>query len=274
MCADQTSPGRWRVPPIHISSPFTVAARACKASTKRVIRAWSHRASWSECSTRGERAEIMIAAFDGIEELDMSEGSRLHTVDDTGSMAIGDMLEKNTSLKELKFTCARTSGSLAHISRGLSNNSTLTSLTIQRQGARGSLVDCFINVSAMLKSNSTLKVLDLSKYWITDYGMTSIAKSLKNNSSLVTLRVQGQFGRKAMKSIAGMLEVNTTLRTLDFRGIVDDNTHLVDSMKANITITDISFENMDAPESDLDGYLERNRALSAPGRRTKAARAS
>lgn len=75
-------------------------------------------------------------------------------------------------------------------------------------------IDCLV-LSEMIKINSTLTSLDLSRCGIGDEGCKIIADALQTNSTIIKLCLIGnKIGDEGCKTLADMLKVNTTLKIL------------------------------------------------------------
>ena len=82
-----------------------------------------------------------------------------------------------------------------------------------------------VNISKVLRSNETLKYLNISDNPVGDDGISVISDGLYINATLIQLVARScEFHSKGAKSIGEMLQTNKTLKYLDISGnhIEDD----------------------------------------------------
>jgi len=112
-----------------------------------------------------------------------------------GGMDIAEMLQTNASLQRLDLAnCELTTESLVALATVLRENDTLQALDVSRPLTKTIMDEPAQHFARMLKVNSSLAELDLSKAGLRDYGMQLICEELFRAgpaSGLEVLRVRG-----------------------------------------------------------------------------------
>ncbi len=127
--------------------------------------------------------------------------------DSTGP-ALCEMLQKNKTLKTLKFVSCAIGPHVTSIAEGLVHNTTLKNLVLYRCGVTGTGVKSLVD---MLVNNTTLETLEIST---SAEGVDHLAEALKVNTTLRVLSLDESMGRNPER-LAVALTVNTTLETLE-----------------------------------------------------------
>lgn len=111
----------------------------------------------------------------------------------TGGMAVAEMLQANSALQHLSLSnCGLTTESLVALATVLRDNSSLLSLDVSRPLAQTIMDEPAAHFARMLKVNTALEELDLSKVGLRDFGLRLILEELCRapDSALHTLRVR------------------------------------------------------------------------------------
>jgi Ran GTPase-activating protein (RanGAP) involved in mRNA processing and transport len=112
----------------------------------------------------------------------------------SGGMAVAELLQVNTTLERLSLAnCNLTTESLVALATVLHENVTLRALDVSRPLARTIMDEPASHVARMLKVNSSLVELDLSKAGVRDFGLRLIAENLFRagaSSALAALRLR------------------------------------------------------------------------------------
>ena len=112
----------------------------------------------------------------------------------SGGMAVAELLQVNTALERLSLAnCNLTTESLVALATVLHENVTLRALDVSRPLARTIMDEPASHFARMLKVNSSLVELDLSKAGLRDFGLRLIAENLFRagaSSALAALRVR------------------------------------------------------------------------------------
>ncbi|KAK3251617.1 hypothetical protein CYMTET_39052 [Cymbomonas tetramitiformis] len=116
-------------------------------------------------------------------------------VGDPGAAALGEVLQKNTALKELELW------------------NTWDSTDMIGDGGAHML-------AAGLSTNSTLQCLDLHENRLSYEGILALSSALERNSSLLSLCLRtNEIGDEGAQALADMLMTNSTLQELDLNGV-------------------------------------------------------
>jgi hypothetical protein len=209
-----------------------------------------------ECSWNGLDMQFLSRALfhnTSVRTLDLGDNAICH-FDLRGATHLEELLVRNTTIRTLNL-CSNYVGdeSVQLIANGLTNNTTLESLNLyfNRIG-----VDGVRHLMTALERNSTLHSLNLG--WnqeMGSVGLNLVLNALKDNSSIHTLSLQGNaFGDENVPVLCEMLQVNTTLRSLDLKhcGIrtVSAISSLTESLGSNTTLRKLNIQ--DINEGDYD----------------------
>ena len=165
-------------------------------------------------------------------------------VGDAGALALADALRTDgTALTTLELWrsgvgvlgCLALAESLSSTRRSSSKRGArLTTLDL-RHNAVGN--ECAIALSTVLSEpSSSLKALRLQHTEITSIGAQALARSLKSNAQLVLLDLGGNDLGKGMEAFNAMLDTNTRLEALGFKGCKDADKALVRSITRKLLL--------------------------------------
>ncbi|KAE8603992.1 hypothetical protein XENTR_v10014530 [Xenopus tropicalis] len=134
-----------------------------------------------------------------------------------GGMLFASMLQINSTLEELDLgDCDLGIQSLIALATVLLQNKTLKSLNLNRPIFYVMQEDTTVHLSEMLRVNSTLQELHLSKHEITDFGVQRLCDALHENHTLKYLNLScNKITRDGVKYLAEVLKINKTLEILD-----------------------------------------------------------
>ena len=142
-----------------------------------------------------------------------------NNVTEEAADGIATVLSCNTKLKELGLGAnhLHAIGTLK-IARSLTCISTLTVLCINDNGINDHNEEIGNNLAAVISCNMQLRVLDLTKNFLTTRGIIKVAKALQNSKNLISLKIAyTRFCWKAADDIAAII-YNATLQELDLGG--------------------------------------------------------
>ena len=165
-------------------------------------------------------------------------------VGDAGALSLADALRTDgTALTTLELWrsgvgvlgCLALAESLSSTRRSSSKRGArLTTLDL-RHNAVGN--ECAIALSTVLSEpSSSLKALRLQHTEITSIGAQALARSLKSNVQLVLLDLGGNDLGKGMEAFNAMLDTNTRLEALGFKGCKDADKALVRSITRKLLL--------------------------------------
>ncbi|OCT80791.1 hypothetical protein XELAEV_18027603mg [Xenopus laevis] len=134
-----------------------------------------------------------------------------------GGMLFASMLQVNSSLEELDLgDCDLGIQSLIALATVLLQNKTLKSVNLNRPLFYVIQEDTTVHLSEMLRVNSTLQELHLSKHEMTDFGVQRLCDALHENYALKHLDLScNKITRDGVKCLAEVLKRNKTLEILD-----------------------------------------------------------
>ncbi|XP_030072391.1 leucine-rich repeat-containing protein 34 [Microcaecilia unicolor] len=134
-----------------------------------------------------------------------------------GGMCFASMLQINFTLEELDLgDCDLDTASLIGLSTVLHQNKNIRSINLNRPLLYSQQEETTVHIALMLKENSVLRELHLSKHEMTDYGVKCLFDALQENVTLQYLDLScNRITRDGVKWLAKLLEQNTTLEILD-----------------------------------------------------------
>uniref|UniRef100_A0A1B8Y5M1 Leucine rich repeat containing 34 n=1 Tax=Xenopus tropicalis TaxID=8364 RepID=A0A1B8Y5M1_XENTR len=135
-----------------------------------------------------------------------------------GGMLFASMLQINSTLEELDLgDCDLGIQSLIALATVLLQNKTLKSLNLNRPIFYVMQEDTTVHLSEMLRVNSTLQELHLSKHEITDFGVQRLCDALHENHTLKYLNlswlsvVSNNISGKGLQALAAAIKANNCL---------------------------------------------------------------
>ena len=153
-----------------------------------------------------------------------------------GGMFFAQALQINTRLRELDLgDCDLKTESVIALATVLHQNKHLKALNLSRPLLFSLQEEVTIHIGRMLKINTTLRELHLSKFNIKDFGIERICEALKSNYSLAYLNLScNRISRDGAAAIAKLLRQNTPLEILDlgFNRIESDGAKHISSAVA------------------------------------------
>eukprot|EP01028_Stygiella_incarcerata_P000719 TRINITY_DN1109_c0_g2_i1.p1 TRINITY_DN1109_c0_g2~~TRINITY_DN1109_c0_g2_i1.p1 ORF type:complete len:371 (-),score=103.48 TRINITY_DN1109_c0_g2_i1:175-1287(-) len=156
----------------------------------------------------------VIHSMTSLKELDLSWNE---LIGQKGYIQITKELKGNTSLKAIYLSgCQIGLEGATQIGKMLNKNCHLTTLDLFGNYDIGN--EGTIRIAEGLETNTSLKTLNMSWCGIGSKGVIGIGKMLMKNSSLITLIIRENDGIEDVGwiQITEALEVNTTLKTLDY----------------------------------------------------------
>uniref|UniRef100_A0A6B2L6J7 Uncharacterized protein n=1 Tax=Arcella intermedia TaxID=1963864 RepID=A0A6B2L6J7_9EUKA len=162
--------------------------------------------------------------------------------DKEGTDAIAELLEKNSTLRELQLNSNPIEGGIIPICKGMKHNHTLHALYLNSCGL-GKYTQV---IGDLIGTTHSLKILHLRENYITDAGLSDISSGLECNSSIMQLNLEyNSFGPLGIKTLVESLKKNKTLMKiyLSENKIQDGINHISDLLKYNSTLTSINLSN-------------------------------
>ncbi|KAM4772416.1 leucine-rich repeat-containing protein 34 [Rhinophrynus dorsalis] len=134
-----------------------------------------------------------------------------------GGMFFAAMLQINSTLQEIDLgDCDLGIQSLVAFATVLLKNRWIKSINLNRPLFCVLQEDTTVHLSRMLKVNSTLQELHLSKHEMTDFGVERLCEALHENFTLKYLDIScNKITRDGVKHLAELLKTNKTLEILD-----------------------------------------------------------
>ena len=161
------------------------------------------------------------------------------------SYDLNEMLNEHPSLTTLRATYSRVVGE--SLIRNLALNTNLTSLSMNSMFDFGDI--SVLPFAEGLKSNSTLKTLELEGVIVNEHDMQSLRDGLQNNSGITKLSliltgmVCGAPSDAVIRLLGEGLIVNTTLSSLTLKG-AEMTSEIKKVLELNSSITSLSFPGM------------------------------
>ncbi|OCT80792.1 hypothetical protein XELAEV_18027603mg [Xenopus laevis] len=169
-----------------------------------------------------------------------------------GGMLFASMLQVNSSLEELDLgDCDLGIQSLIALATVLLQNKTLKSVNLNRPLFYVIQEDTTVHLSEMLRVNSTLQELHLSKHEMTDFGVQRLCDALHENYALKHLDlswlsvVSNSIRGKGLKALAAAINANNCLLYIYIWGNKIDEeasvafSHLLKSGRLSSSSTDV-----------------------------------
>ena len=141
-------------------------------------------------------------------------------VNDINGPVLQEFIMRMTSLEALDLACNPLIGHIGAycIGQTLKSNNSLRTLNLSGCGITS---DGIMSLCEGLEKNTSLTDLDLSFNEISNDGIACLSKSLASNHTLTTLRIENcQFTEHGIKSLARMLFQNTTIASILWDGNV------------------------------------------------------
>ncbi|KAL1510401.1 hypothetical protein AB1Y20_006710 [Prymnesium parvum] len=208
-----------------------------------------------------------------ITSLDLSSNS----IKEEGAADIAEMLKSNRTITKLDLSqnSLQVSGGTT-IAEALQSNTALSALGlayndlcgINKRGEGKHSSDCISKLAEMLRTNTTLTSIKLGYNFLLSDGALHISEALRSNSSLKELDLQmnclcdlipdgsGEFNPNGLKKLLEALKINDSITVLDlsnnlvcgvFEGMDDPSSHtceavqeLAETLAANHSITSIN----------------------------------
>lgn len=188
----------------------------------------------NELSDRG--AALIAGALRGNRTL-RSLRMNGNKIGDAGGMHFAQMLQVNEALQELDLgDCDLGIEAFIALVTVMRQNSTVTSLNLNRPLLWTKQEEHVYHIAQMLKVNKTLRELHLQKCDITDWGAQRLSETLADNRTLLVLDLSAnRITRDGAKALAQVVKADTGLLVLDLANnrIEDDGAiHLSRSLSA------------------------------------------
>ena len=137
------------------------------------------------------------------------------TLDSKCVSILSEILKTNKTISTLWLLSSSLTGGIKQVSDSLCNNETLEQLLLD--GVTGITDEDMTHLSAMLATNTTLKVLYLSNCNITDNGVRYISEGLTKNQTLTMLNIgrNRQITSVSTSTIADLIQTTTSLTRLN-----------------------------------------------------------
>ncbi len=179
------------------------------------------------------------------------------TITEDNCPLLEEMLRANTTLQELDLSRNPFNASgLGYIAKGLRHNTGLVKLSLRQCDVRvtGPLLE------EMLRENTTLQELDLSRNPISASGLGYIAKGLRHNTGLVKLSLKECFVSVTEKNgplLEEMLRENKTLHelVLSYNDIFAELSYIVKGLMHNTGLVKLSLPQCDVRVTEFNGPL-------------------
>jgi hypothetical protein len=142
----------------------------------------------------------------------------------------------------------------------LKKNTTITELDL----SHNTFDLAAIELGELLKTNKTLKKIDVSSCDMHDKAILGFAEALMCNNTLTELNLSNNFARKESKYIAEALKTNTALTSLnlDVNQIMDDGAESLKlALQVNTTLKSLSGYNNPVVDKELRKWLKKPRSL-------------
>nr|XP_033815577.1 leucine-rich repeat-containing protein 34 isoform X1 [Geotrypetes seraphini]XP_033815578.1 leucine-rich repeat-containing protein 34 isoform X1 [Geotrypetes seraphini]XP_033815579.1 leucine-rich repeat-containing protein 34 isoform X1 [Geotrypetes seraphini] len=164
----------------------------------------------------GKGAKFLASALHRNESLKYLKmtGNKIGNI---GGMHIASMLQINLSLEELDLgDCDLDTQSLIALTTVLNQNKNILAINLNRPLLHSLQEETTDHIAYMLRRNSFLRELHLSKHGMTDYGVKCLYDALQENATLQYLDLScNRITRDGVKWLAKLLEQNTALEILD-----------------------------------------------------------
>ncbi|NXM76966.1 LRC34 protein, partial [Serilophus lunatus] len=134
-----------------------------------------------------------------------------------GGMFFASMLQINSTLEKLDLgDCDLGLKSLIAIAIALTQNKSLKAINLNRPLLYGQQEETTVHIARMLRNNSSLVELHLSKHEMKNFGVERLCEALYENSSLTYLDLScNKITRDGVKFLGELLKHNQTLKILD-----------------------------------------------------------
>ncbi|EGD73826.1 hypothetical protein PTSG_05519 [Salpingoeca rosetta] len=159
-----------------------------------------------------------------------------------GNLSLASVLQVNQTLESLDVgeTDADCSAVIAYAA-ALAGNTALKSLNLDRLVSFTQQEEGTVHIAEMLKQNTTLTSLSMQKHGMTDFGVGRLCQALKDNATLATLDLScNKITRDGAAELGRVLQTNTSLRSLQL------NNNSLEDEGASILMKAVVGTNIDA----------------------------
>ncbi|KAL9642522.1 hypothetical protein ABK040_011089 [Willaertia magna] len=176
----------------------------------------------------------------------------LNSIGDIGGIHFAEMLKENSGLRILNLSsCDLKTSAITLLAVVMKENKTLIELNLAKPLLHSRKEETIVHISEMFKSNSTLRVLDISYHRLADSGISILLKNLTVSKCITDLNLSGNAITISANLIARYFEhpycalkrINLSANRIDSEGGIE----ISESLKKNRTITsiDLAFNNLD-----------------------------